>query len=287
MNEKIVHILFISLMLITWGCSTQQPENDKLVNEVESTIDLEADFQKAKMVFYNLPAPHEAANLLLADSTLHFDSKLLNPTDNVNRYNTEKQMALALGVYSSDLSFATLYEQNQEMISYLAIVKKMADKLGIIDAVGQEYVERLSKQMSSRDDIIQTISEAFRKSDSQLKENNRSSSAVLMVTGGWFEGLYLAASLAEQNKQSTVMLEKILEQQLSVDILISLLSDYKDTPEIAELLAQANKLQILYTKATTTSDELKATGKVINLNHPDVLALFDYIKSVRSLIVSI
>lgn len=287
MRNNIHKPLLILLLLFMWGCGNNtQQENNNNITEVDNTVDLDADFQKAKMVFYNLPAPHEAASLLLADSTLHFDNKLLNPIENMNKYNTERQMALAMGVYSSDLSFATLYEQNQEMISYLSVVKKMADKLGIVDAVGQEYVEKLTAKLSSRDDIIQTISEAFRKSDTQLKENNRASSAVLMVCGGWFEGLYLAASLAEQNKKSTIMLEKIIEQQLSVDILISLLTEYKDNPEISEILQKANELQILYTKVATESEELKASGKNITLQHPDVVALFDHIKAVRSLMVS-
>ena len=47
-------------------------------------------------------------------------------------YVTNKSMALNLGIYTCDLSFASLYEQTQLIIDYMNAAKKMADGLGIL-----------------------------------------------------------------------------------------------------------------------------------------------------------
>ncbi|MCK7536378.1 MAG: hypothetical protein MZV63_38060 [Marinilabiliales bacterium] len=75
--------------------------------------------------------------MLIKSAGARFDENLLNPFQNVNNYVTNKSMALNLGVYTCDLSFASLYEQTQLIIDYMNAAKKMADGLGILKAIEQ------------------------------------------------------------------------------------------------------------------------------------------------------
>ena len=94
------------------------------------------DIKQAEKIFNALPSPLESA-MLIKSAGARFDEALLNPVSNVNNYVTNKSMALNLGIYTCDLSFASLYEQTQLIIDYMNAAKKMADGLGILKAIEQ------------------------------------------------------------------------------------------------------------------------------------------------------
>jgi hypothetical protein len=68
------------------------------------------NIKQAEKIFYTLPSPLESAMLIKSAGAV-FDEDLLNPVDNTRNYNTNKSMALNLGIYTCDLSFASLYDQ--------------------------------------------------------------------------------------------------------------------------------------------------------------------------------
>ena len=84
----------------------------------------------AKQIFYSLPSPLETA-MILKRAGAKYNEEILNSADNTSRYNTNKSMALNLGIYSTDLSYASLFDQTQASIRYMTASKKMAEGLGI------------------------------------------------------------------------------------------------------------------------------------------------------------
>jgi len=92
------------------------------------------DFNKSKLIFYTLPSPLETA-MLIKRSGAVYDEDLLNPVTSVNQYQTNLKMALNLGIYSADLSYASLFDQTQTTIQYIGVAKKLADGLGILQAI--------------------------------------------------------------------------------------------------------------------------------------------------------
>ncbi|NQU80871.1 MAG: hypothetical protein HQ543_05080 [Bacteroidetes bacterium] len=119
-----------------------------------------------------MPSPLETA-MLVKSAGAPYNEGLLNPTDNAGNYTTNRSMALNLGIYTCDLSFASLYDQTQTSISYMSAAKKMADGLGILDAISEETLERLEENVNNREMIMDIVSETFMNSSSYLQENDR------------------------------------------------------------------------------------------------------------------
>lgn len=129
-------ILVVVLLLTCLLTGCKSASNKALKEEV--TIDLPKDnvavyddIKQAEKIFNALPSPIESA-MLIKSAGARFDVELLNPIGNANNYVTNKSMALNLGIYTCDLSFASLYEQTQLIINYMNAAKKMADGLGIL-----------------------------------------------------------------------------------------------------------------------------------------------------------
>ncbi|NJK94535.1 MAG: hypothetical protein HC905_06055 [Bacteroidales bacterium] len=81
-----------------------------------------------------MPSPLESASLIKSSGAV-FDEKLLNDVASTSKYTTNKSLALNLGIYTTDLSYASMFDQTQITITYMDAAKKMADGLGILEAI--------------------------------------------------------------------------------------------------------------------------------------------------------
>ncbi|MBK8883020.1 MAG: hypothetical protein IPN67_11735 [Bacteroidales bacterium] len=199
------------------------------------------DMKKAEKIFNALPSPLESA-MLVKSTGAKFDLSLLNPIGNKNNYVTNKSMALNLGIYTCDLSFASLYEQTQLIIDYMNSAKKMADGLGILKAIDQATIDRLEENINNSEVIMEIVSETFMNSNSYLEDNGQSAIAAIVLVGGWFEGLYISTQLVdEKDFNGNKLVGRIIDQKLSIDILLNLLNSNKGNPAVDEIIVQVTE----------------------------------------------
>jgi len=217
-------------------------------NGTVETSDVDADavqkqniVKEAKKVMYSLPSPIETA-MLIKRAGAKYNEELLNPTQEIDKYTTNKEMALAMGVYGADLSYASIFEQSQTMMNYMQASKKLAEQLGLLSTIDQTIIDRLEANVNDRDSIIRIISETFLNSNSTLKEDNRPALAALILTGGWVEGLYLATSLTDSISQQELV-ERIVDQRLSFNELEKLLESNNDDANVVEVLGTFSELK--------------------------------------------
>lgn len=243
-------LISIFLYVLSAGCN-RGTKTDK-DSENKDTLELAGDFDQAKQIFYSLPAPHEVASILIENQEAGYNENILNPVSNAVNYNTNKSMALNLGVYSADLSYASLFEQNQTVINYMATAKKLATNLGIYEAFGEETLKELEANINNRDAIINIISETFMDSDAYLQENNRGEIAAMIIIGGWIEGMYIAVELSDQKtSDNKVLVSRILEQQLSLSLMVSFLETYKENQNISDLYVDIKNLNSTFESCET------------------------------------
>jgi hypothetical protein len=231
------------------GCrGGKKAEQEVIRVDMEDKTAILEDIEKAERVFQALPSPLESA-MLIKSSGAGFDQKLLNPVSNANNYVTSKSMALNLGIYTCDLSYASLYEQTQLLIDYMEAAKKMADGLGILRAIEQKNIDELEQNINNSEVIMKIVSETFLNSNSYLEENDQPATASMVLLGGWIEGLYLSTKLVNMNNfDGNKLVSRIIDQKLSIDILLNLLSGSKGNPAIDELISEVTKLKIVFDK---------------------------------------
>jgi len=252
-----VVVLSASLLI---GCKDKGPKATSDEVKMETPKDNAAvakDIKQAEKIFNALPSPLESA-MLIKSAGARFDGSLLNKISNVNNYATNKSMALNLGVYTCDLSFASMYEQTQLIIDYMNAAKKMADGLGILKAIDQETIDRLEENINNTEVIMEIVSTTFMNSNSYLEDNGQPAVAAMVLVGGWFEGLYISTQLVDMKDfNGNKLVSRIIDQKLSIGILINLLESSKGNPAVDELIVQVNKLKVVFDKISITTSPVR------------------------------
>lgn len=259
---NIIFVAFLLAFSIT-ACKSGQNKTgkDESIQDFVAEDEIFNDIDKAKKIFYSLPSPLETA-MVIKSAGAEYDQELLNNLDNKEKYVSNRSMALNLGIYTTDLSFASLFDQTQTSINYMEASKKMAEGLDITDAIDEETMKRLKDNLNNREVVMDIISETFLNSSAYLKENERQDVASIVLVGGWVEGLYIATELiGDKSIKNNKLVDRVLEQKLSFNIVQRLLDDNKtketgeQNTDIVNLINELNELKAAFDKVTVVTTE--------------------------------
>lgn len=254
-------IAFVAVTFLFSSCTCQkqkeqQSKEKEIIRSVSIDDQLLDDFNKSKLIFYSLPSPLETA-MLIKRAGATYDPELLNSLGNISRYNTNLKMALNLGIYSADMSYSSLFDQTQSTLNYMGNARQLAERLGVMEAIDEHTIRRLEENMNNRDVVMDIISETFMNSNAYLTEQDRPAIAVMVLVGGWIEGLYIATQLTNGSLDSNPRLvDRIVYQKLSLQTVLSLLESHQSNPDISYLIDRMQELKDIYdeVKIVTTSN---------------------------------
>lgn len=264
-SSKFLLLIVLAFALAYGGCKTDKSNQDGNNGELSEDFNKELDddlvekINTAKKIFYSLPSPLETA-LLIKTANASYDESLMNPVSNADDYNTNMELALNMGIYSTDLSYASFFNQTQATLNYIEAAKKMADGLEILDAIDEQTIERLEENLNNRDVIIDIISETLLNSTSFLEDRGLQATSAIILVGGWVEGLYIATNLVPEgvDLDTNPLVERIVDQKLSMDIVINLLENNKESIEVQTLLDDIKELKKIYDKIEIEQSEITA-----------------------------
>lgn len=290
-NLNLFFAAVIGMMAI--GCNNQG--NTKVKHEYDIEVDVAADINRAQQVFYALPSPVETA-YLIQKAGVSYDMDLANDAGNADNYSTTMQKALNFGIYGADLSYASLFNQTQMAIQYMATEKKLADELGFFDFIDADVVKRVEGNINDRDSVMEILADGFYNASDYLKDAGRAEVAALIVAGGWIEGLYLATQLAGLSADNSRLIDLVIDQRLSLTILLKLLNNYKTLPSVSTVYDWLTDLQSTYDQVKTETSETKvktgADGKTtlaadtkVQVNDMLFKAICQKTDSIRTMIV--
>ncbi len=264
LNCKTLFVLTIVFSVtLLMGCSSgkdKQGDSETVVTVDSLEIDqqLIQDVKAVKEIFYSLPSPLETA-MILKQAGAKYNEELMNPTENVTNYVTNKSMALNLGIYTTDLSYASLFDQTQATINYMNAAKKMAEGLGILNAIDEEIIERLEANINNRDVIMDIISETIMNSSSFFEENDRQAMSTIVLVGGWIEGLYIATNLVGRDADlgNNELVNRIVDQKMTLNTVVSLLQENMDNEDVATVMTNVNELKAIFDKIEITTSKIE------------------------------
>ena len=237
-----------------FACSSES--TDKTKETADSVSATETKAPKEPNIFYSVPSPIQLGQLLQKAGAT-YDKKVLNSLDNVSSYSTANSKALNLGVYGADLSYSAVFNQTQETMSYLTNSKKLAEELCITSSFSAEMMKRMEKNEGNKDSLLQIISELFLSSNEALKENDQSNVSVLVLAGGFIEGMYVGTQTAKTIKDNDAIYKRIAELRGSLNNLIMLVATVNDS-DVSDILSDLKSIKALYGDAPATD---KTTAK--------------------------
>ncbi len=253
----VIAMFSLSLTSCDDGAVTDESITNAEISTEEPDEASEESVTKVKEILHSVPSPLDMA-AILKKSGARYDADFLNKVRNVNEYSSARQQALNLGIYGADLSYASIFNQNQESILYLSCTKKLADKLGLSKAFNDEVIERMELNVDNRDSLLTIISDTYYNLDSYLKENDRDHISAMIIAAGWIEGLYLGTQIANSSESpSPKLMERIAEQKISLNNLVALVISYNESGSLDFILEDLKKIEDAY--ASVSISESKNT----------------------------
>ncbi len=271
-------LLCLSILILAFsGCKKEKDKEKKSSEKSEEVVTVDTidkklvkDVKAVKEMFYSMPSPLEVA-MILKQAGKDYNPEILNPVNNTSKYVTNKRKALNLGVYTTDLSYSSLYDQTQTTIDYINASKEMAEGLGMLHAIDEKTIDRLEANVNNRDVILDIISETIMNSSSFFKENDRQAISTIILVGGWVEGLYIATNLVgDKPSQSDIddseLIARIADQKLALNTIMKLLNKNQDDDKIQSVMTDIKSLKKIYDKIEITSSKVvPVTDKETNV----------------------
>ncbi len=272
-NSLILMLLFFSV-IFAYRCGNEpqkETKHESVSNEKpQKKARTPKNKTKEKVIFYDLPSPIEMASMLNHEKAL-FYLEILAPIDNIDKYYSASSQALMLGILGVDLGYIKNFEQPQEAIKYLAVIKRMTKKIGIPIEETQKAFELLEQGKEEKNILLSIISETYNTTDEYLKKNDRNSSAALILLGGWIEALHIATEIYKREPNNSEILNRIAEQKYSLNTIVELLSNNQYDNIVEKYLQKILVLKKIYDeieiKFKKSDVQIDTTKKVITLNN--------------------
>ena len=283
-----------------FGCgnnvASTEPATDSTSDEAASGTQTASD-DIISEILQAIPSPLEISFLIKEIGTKYNSANLNNP-NTVTSYNTTYHQALNLGTYATDLGFANLYGKNNDVLTFLSCVKKLADNLNIGQFFDYETIRQLASNSGNVDALLSLTQQNFERINTHLRDKKQENLSILILTGGWVEALYLT-TLVHQESKNQKLKEKIGEQKIILDQILMVLEIYKSKPNFANLVNDLKELQKVYqgveiknipgpTRSVEKNGEIiveTETQTIINISDRDVEQITSLVKSIRNKMV--
>lgn len=248
---KYLYLGFFAALLMLAGCDGNQggPKGNDGNGEDPKTKQDNVIVMSDEIIndiIQSIPSPIEITSLIKEGGAI-YNRDDLNDSDNSSQYTTNFQKAINLGIYGTDLGFANIYGMNNDALNYLKVVRSMADGLSIGQFFDYSTLKRLAESSDNLDSLILTTTQNFEKINFHLREQNRESLSILLLTGGWVEATLLTCTVYNKSNEKNIKLrDKIGEQKIVLGQLLLVLDVYRNKPDFPELIDDLRELQKVY-----------------------------------------
>jgi hypothetical protein len=261
MKNKVLQ-LTLGLILISYlftSCHGEDPHKDALSDSTD-----QFHYDAGKVVKFNgrlfsIPSPVQVASLIKATS-ITYNKDLLNPISKKDSYTGTFRQSLNVGVYGTDLGYINMYDQLSDAGGYFAVIKILSENLNIMNSFNEKTLKRIEKNGENKDSLLSIMTSVYRDADTYLINNERNDIAILILTGGWVESLYLMTSSLSQKPDQRII-DRIGEQKHPLDNMIELMRPYynKQSEEYDKLLEKLVDLATVFDGVVTQYSFAKPT----------------------------
>ncbi len=236
---------------------------------------------------YKVPTPNELFTVI-REAKIKYDPSVLNPIENVDKYDDKKAQGLNFGVYSADLAYIANHEVGTEAMQYFKVIRNLSNSLHVENAFDNTVFKRIEENVSkeNQDSLLFLSNDTYYKAFSYLEENGREKTLAYIILGGWIESMHILTELG-QFEEDGILAEKIGDQKYTLENIMGILMGLQDNEEIQDVMSDLADLEDIYLNLneieegdaeTTKSDDGKfvfSGGTKVIVTQED----FDKIKS--------
>ncbi len=280
------YLVYVLLVFSFYACKNNSTPTKaaKKIPDSTSTSALDERFYEAKQVVYSLPSPQEISLTLLENKEVSFNPSLMNTLSKVDNHTSDLSLALNLGMIIADITYANIFGENDYVMNYVVAAQNIADKLGLLNYFSSNDIQKMKKNITNRDEIMDIITKAYMRADAKLQEDDRDDIGALVLIGGWIEGMYLAVNTINGDvSKYPKLVSSIAEQQLSLALLVDFLHYYSGDKLLSEISSDIFQLDKIFQSIHTDIDK---DGNII-INQKDFDRLARKIDKIRNSYVNL
>ncbi len=250
--KKIFAVVLLPLLIISFTCLTSC--KDRAANKQQKKVELQQVKTIENQIEANVyPLPTSAAVIkMLTELEVGYIIGISNPVSNTNKYFSSTTRAINLGVYGADLSYATLYNMQQEVINYLDAIRALANELNMSKIYNEDLYLKIKQNYDNREELVKILTNAFNDTYSYLSENDQQPLALLVVGGAWVEGMYLTTHVSEAAYQISGISKVLLEQKKSFDTFLEITQPYITDPSVGDFVKLLDPVKKVYEGLSTS-----------------------------------
>jgi hypothetical protein len=253
MKKFIAGIIVPALIMSSIGftsCKNKATEAKKNV-ETEQVKTIENSIETN---VYPLPTSAEVIKML-TDLEVGYIIGISNPVENSKKYFSSTTRAINLGVFGADLSYATLYNMQQEVINYLDAIRALSNELNMSKVYNEELYDKIKQNFDKKDELVKILTSAFNDTYGYLAENDQQPLALLVVGGAWVEGMYLTTHVSEAAYQVSGISKVLLEQKKSFELYLEITGPYMTDPSVGDFVKLLEPVKKVYEGLGTSLTE--------------------------------
>jgi hypothetical protein len=263
--KKIFAGVMLPLLIISFTCLTSC--KDKSTSKQQKKVEMEQVKTIENQIEANVyPLPTSAAVIkMLTELEVGYIIGISNPVAKTKKYFSSTTRAINLGVYGADLSYASLYNIQQEVINYLNAIRTLSNELNMSKIYNEDLYDKIKQNFDNKDELVKILTSAFNETYSYLSENDQQPLALLVVGGAWVEGMYLTTHVSEAAYQVAGISRVLLEQKKSFELFLEITQPYANDPSVSDFVKLLDPVKKVYEGLGTslTDQNIKDITKVI------------------------
>ncbi len=264
--KKIFSGVVIPMLIISLTCFTSCKE--KAAAKQQKKVELENVKAIDNQIETNVyPLPTSAAVIkMLTDLEVGYIIGISNPVENTKKYFSSTTRAINIGVFGADLSYATLYNIQQQVINYMDAIRSLANELNMSKIYNEDLYNKIKENFDKRDELVKILTSSFNDTYSYLSDNDQKPLALLVVGGAWVEGMYLTTHVSEAAYQVAGISKVLLEQKKSFELFLEISKPYASDPNVSDFVKLLDPVKKVYDGLGTslTDQNIMDITKVIN-----------------------
>lgn len=269
--KKAISVIILAFLIFSvtglFSCRSEKKDQKRIELTQVDTIQKEIE----KNV-YPLPTSAEVIKML-SDLDVGYILGICNPVENAKKYFTSSRKAVNLGGYGADLSYATLYNIQQEVLNYLDVIRSLATELQMSKIYDETLYDKIKTNFDNRDQLVQILKDAFNNTYAFLYENDQQNLALLVVGGAWIEGMYLTTHVSEAAYQIAGISRVLIEQKKSFEMFLEFAQPYMEDANVKEFVDKLEPIKKVYEGLTTS------------LTNQNIIDITKAIETIRSQVI--
>lgn len=255
----------ITILMITFITQTSCKNRSAVKQQQKTEKDqVESIEKKIGENVYPLPTSAEVIKML-TNLEVGYIIGISNPVANTKKYFQNTARAINTGVYGADLSYATLYNMQQQVIDNLEAIRSLTTELNMSKIYDASLYDSIKKNFDKRDELVRILTSAFNDTYAYLADNDQQTLALLVVGGAWVEGMYLTTHVSEAAYQVAGISKVLLEQKASFDTFLEITKPYLSDPSVGDFVKLMDPVKKVYAGigSSLTEQNIKDITKVI------------------------